>query len=528
MNNFYALIYLTKYLKNNCRSFVFQFSYSPHKDVWEGYVVHQNERKRIVFSANPAETALFADKDRPPKKSNVTHFFPDLEQKKISDINLAENDRYLTIHFENGLSLIFQLFGNKPNIFLVKKNEIIESFKGTQEYIGKPAPRPRAPSIPGELKESLSPKQTVIKTDPAFPRHLVQPVTDHFSLDKKSSAEIKDIVQHVTKAMKERPEFRVLEDGNLCLVPSDLLPVKNLKVFDNVNDAIRFAYYRTSRERRLSSKIQSIKPKIDNALRQRESTIGQLKQAEKGLERAKQYEEYGHILMAHAHEKTDEGTGKITLSNFYQDNEPVEISIKPELSIAENAQRYYEKSTKAIRNVKESKRRLKEMKDEKDRLDRLQKSFSSIEKVYEFDDWFEEHETDLKELGILAKTQQKETLPYRKIMIDRYEVWIGKNAKSNDRLTSDAHKEDIWLHARGVSGSHVVIRMNNNKELPPKTVILKAAAVAAWNSKSRGSQLAPVIFTKRKYITKPKGSPPGAVRVQHENVEMVQPQKISS
>lgn len=527
MNNFYALIYLTKHLKDNCRSFKFQFSYSPHKDVWEGYITHQNDTRRFVFSANPSETAFFLDKDRPAKKSNITTFFAILEQKTIHDATLADNDRYITIHFEQGLSLLFQLFGNKPNVFLIQNNLILESFKGSQELVGKPAPQPRAPSAPADLKEGISAKKAIIKINPAFPRHLIQPVIEHFSLHNKTTSQIKNIVHEIEEAMTERPEFRVLQDGNLCLIPSDMLSAENRRVFDNVNDAIRYTYYQTSRERRLSSKIQSIKPKIENALKQKTSTLKQLHQADKGLERAKKYEEYGHILMAHAHEKTEPGTEKIKLSNFYDDNKPVEISLKPDLSIAENAQRYYEKSAGAIRNVEESKRRLKGIKEEKKKLEQLLQSFRDINKVYEFDEWHETHQTDLKELGILAKTQQKESLPYRKKMVGKYEIWIGKSAKSNDRLTADAHKEDVWLHARGVSGSHVVIRMNNNKEMPPKSVILKAAAVAAWNSKSRGSQLAPVIYTKRKYINKPKGALPGAVRVQHENVEMVHPQKIS-
>lgn len=527
MNNFYALIYLTKHLKDNCRDFNFQFSYSPHKDVWEGYIGHQNDTRRLVFSANPSETALFLDKNRPAKKSNITTFFTILENKKIQNITLADNDRYVTIHFEQDLSLLFQIFGNKPNIFLIQGKHILESFKGSQELIGNPAPQPRAPSAPGELMEGISAKKAIIKTDPAFPRHLIQPVADHFNLRNKTTSQIKNIVWEIKEAVMKRPEFRVLEDGNLCLIPSDMLPAENRRVFDNVNDAIRYTYYQTSRERRLSAKKQSIKPKIESALKQKTSTLKQLQQADKGLERAKKYEEYGHVLMAHAHEKTEPGTKKITLPNFYHHNKPVEISLKPTLSIAENAQRYYEKSAGAIRNVEESKRRLKEVLNDEKSLHKLLQSFNNINKVYEFDEWYETHQTELKELGILAKTQQKESLPYRKKTIGKYEIWIGKNAKSNDRLTADAHKEDVWLHARGVSGSHVIIRMNNNKEMPPKSVILKAAAVAAWNSKSRGSQLAPVIYTKRKYITKPKGALPGAVRVQHENVEMVQPQKIT-
>lgn len=524
MNNFYALIYLTDFLKDNFQNYKFSFSYSPFKDIWEGYIHSETVTKRLVFSANPTETALFLDKDRPAKKSNVTTFFEILSDDFIQDFSLAEGDRIMTIHFKSERKLMFLLFGNHPNIFLIEDGLIRESFKNNQDNKGKTPPQPRPVTNPKIPKDGISPKKAIIKTDPAFPRHLIQPIIEHFDLENKSTSEIYELTRQLTEQMKSIPEFRVLEDGNLCLIPSSTLPVKNMKVFPNVNEAIRFVYYQTSRERRLSNKVQSIKPGIDQALKRTQSTIKQLKQADKGVERAQTYEQYGHILMAHAHEKS-EGQSSITLSNFYDDNKPVEIPIKPELSIADNAQYYYEKSSKALRNVKESKRRLKEMEEVKKELESLLNSFANIEKIYEFDEWMKDHENELKELGILSGKQQAESLPYRKLSIDNYEVWVGKNAKSNDRLTSDAHKEDIWLHARGVAGSHVAIRMNNQKDYPPKSVILRAAAVAAWNSKARGSKLVPVIVTKRKYVIKPKGAPAGAVRLQREQVEMVEPQK---
>lgn len=528
MNNFYVLIYLTKALNNKCTQQEFTFSYSPHKDVWEGYFQNRENKNRIVFSTHPSETALFPDTYRSPKKSNVTTFFSELFDKKVTSVSLAENDRFITIFFNEGYRLLFQIFGNNPNVFLIKENIVIETFKGTEELTGKPAPEPRPPSPPKKLPAGLSPKRTITTVNPKFPRHLIGYVIDHYELGKKSTEEIVQVTKKLTKAMLENPEFRVLEDGNLCLIPEKNLPVHTKKTFDDISSAIRYVYYKTSKERRLSSRLNSVKPKIEKAINKSESIINQLQNADKGLERAEKYEQFGHILMAHAHEKIESGTEVIELPNLYEDEKPVKIQLKPTLNIAENAQRYYNKSTKAVRNVEESEKRLKREKLELKKLKNIQSSLNDIEKIYEFDDWFKDKEEDLIELGILSAGNSKKSLPYRKVHIDGYEIWIGKNAKSNDKLTSAAHKEDIWLHARGVGGSHVVIRMNNNKNMPPRQIILKAAAVAAWNSKARGSDLAPVIVTKRKYVTKPKGAPSGAVRVQKEDVEMVKPRKISS
>lgn len=527
MNNYYILRHLTQHLNDLLTGGTFTYSYSPHKDVWEGYMHHSSDKIRLIFSTNSSETALFADRYRAPKKSNITTFFASVYEDIVTDVTLADNDRFVYLHFSSGKTLLFKLFGNHPNVLLTENSTILESFKSGADQAGDSAPAPRSASGKQDLPaDDLSAKRKITGIDPKFPRHLIQPVIEHYGLGDASSEDVAACVQKLTGKMISSPEFRVLDDGNLCLIPESDLPVSTRKTFDTVNEAIRFAYYKTSRERRFSARIQSLKPKLETAIRKHESNIKQLSNADKSLERAERYEQFGHILMAHAHESVSPDKNQVRYPNFYDDNKPVEISIKPKLSIAENAQKYYDKSAKAIRNMEESRRRLKQVSRELDELRDLHESLSGIEKIYEFDDWYKENEPRLDKLGILAKTQTKTSLPYRRARIDGHEIWIGKNAKSNDRLTSDAHKEDVWLHARGVSGSHVVIRMNNRKEMPDKSIILKAASIAAYHSKARGSKLAPVMVAKRKHITKPKGAPAGAVRVHHETVEMVEPQKL--
>lgn len=527
MNNFYVLIYLTEILKNKCKGRSFQFSTSPHKNVWDSYFIDDDNRFRIKYSVDPSETALFIDSYRPPKKANMLTFFEILSGKKVRDVIMADNDRYINFIFDDQHLLMFQIFGNTPNIFLIKNGEIIESFKSPDEFVGEPAPTPRQATVAKTPESNDSAKRVITKLDPKFPRPLIPLVVDEFNLKNKTISEIEEVVKTLVDSMLENPEFRVLENGNLCLIPSKHLPVPNLKVFENVNDAIRFAYYKTSNERRLENQRQSIQPKIERIINKYESTIRDLEKADKGLKRAEKYEKFGHILMAHAHEKKA-FSDSVTFPDLYNPEEMVEIPVKPKRSLSENAQYYYDKSSKSKRNVEESKRRLGKIKKKLKQLKELEASLNQIDKLYEFRDWYKEHEKELLETGVLKTDTSKKGPPYRVLKIDGYTVWVGKNAKSNDQLTSDAHKEDIWMHARGVSGSHVVIRMDNHKEMPPKKTLLKAASVAAWNSKARGSGLAPVIITKRKYVVKPKGAPAGTVRVNREEVEMVKPQKMPS
>lgn len=526
MNNYYALIYLTEHLKFKFTNARYLFSFSPHKNVWEGFFQVQNDKQyRLVFSTTPGEIALFTNTYSPPKKHNVLYFFDSLKEQVVENISLAEGDRLLTMNFNDGSHLLFQLFGNNANLYLVKDGIIFDAFKNTGKVTGKPPPQPRIPVKKTGIPDFKTPEQGLFYFDKKLPRHLSKPIIKHYGLDNASPEQIKKTVEKLVNAMKNEPSFRVTKDGNICLIPEKYLPVEDKKVFDNINEAIRFTYYKASHLRRFSNKLKSIKPAIESELKKARRTLQQLEDADKALERAETYEQFGHLLMAHAHEKLGPDQQNLELKNFYEEDKLQKIPVKPDLNIAENAQRYYEKSTKARRRVTESKRRKKETEQKIQQLEKLLHSLDTVDRLHELEGWEKKHSDLLDKLGLFSQKKQASPLPFRQTTIDGYDVWIGKNAKSNDELTTKAHKEDIWLHARGASGSHVVIRMNNNDNYPPRKIILRAAAYAAWNSKLRGAELVPVIVTKRKYVTKPKGAPAGTVRVQKENVELVPPKK---
>lgn len=527
MNNFYSLIYQSDFLKDNFKGRKFDFSSSPYRDVWEGYFSNDEDSLRIVFSVRSGEIALFQDQYRAPKKSNTMSFFESATGCIVHDISLAETDRFITLTLDNDSKLLFTLFGNSPNVFLIEEGLIADSFKDPSKNIGKPEPIPRSKPPERKVPVNNDPRSWILYTDPRFPRHLIQPVIDQYDLASKTNDEIINITSKLSGSMLHEPEFRVLDNGNLCLIPVKLLPLSDEKVFNEINDAIRYTFYHTSGRRRLAARLGSIKPALEKLLTKTKGTLNQLQDADKGLIRADEYEQWGHLLMSQAHIPVDHDAESVIIENFYKENEEVKIPVDSQLSMAENAQKYYEKAGKSRKSVEEAKKRLKEIESKIFIVTKLLEGISEVDRVYELEAWEKENSAALTELGIIGGGKQKEPLPFRKFEIESFEIWLGKNAKSNDKLVARAHKEDVWMHARGVGGSHLVIRMNNNGEYPPKHVLLKAASVAAWNSKARGSALVPVIITKRKYITKPKGAPAGAVRVQKERVEMVEPKNYS-
>jgi len=123
----------------------------------------------------------------------------------------------------------------------------------------------------------------------------------------------------------------------------------------------------------------------------------------------------------------------------------------------------------------------------------------------------------------MEKEESQSELPFRHFAEGEYDIYVGKSAANNDELTFDfSHKEDMWLHARDVSGSHVIIKHKQNG-IFPKPVIERAAQIAAYYSKSKGSIMSPVIYTLRKFVRKPKGAAHGSVICEKEKMIMVAP-----
>jgi len=154
--------------------------------------------------------------------------------------------------------------------------------------------------------------------------------------------------------------------------------------------------------------------------------------------------------------------------------------------------------------------------------------FSSLDEETDFHEWLEEmtniNEGPFKNEGVMKFEQfnegKKDKFPnVKKVEIDGFIVYIGRDALSNDHLTFNmAQPEDIWMHAKGVPGSHVIIRIREN--LPTKETLKKVAELVAKNSKSK-SEKTTVVYCQRRFVKKEKGMNPGQVKVDYVNAEEI-------
>ena len=116
--------------------------------------------------------------------------------------------------------------------------------------------------------------------------------------------------------------------------------------------------------------------------------------------------------------------------------------------------------------------------------------------------------------------------PRRLKTLEGWDVLIGRNNEGNDYLTHTlARPEDYWFHVHGSAGSHVVLRRGKGKNEPSRQTLAEVASWAAFYSQARTAGTVPVIWTLKKYVRKPRRSPPGLAVCEREKTVMVKPRE---
>jgi len=214
------------------------------------------------------------------------------------------------------------------------------------------------------------------------------------------------------------------------------------------------------------------------------------------------------LLMLH-HSGIPKGERSVELTDPVN-GEAVKIALDPSLSAIENAQRFY---TRAKR-MKRGRPRVTA------RLDRIEGEIAALKDSLLRIERREEVGAEGPPAGDRDRIGGRAER-FRSTMIGGYTVLVGRNASENDRILRVASPDDIWLHARGYPGSHVIVRRGGRREIPDD-VIYEAAKLAAQRSKARGERRVEVAVAEVKHVRKPKGAPPGLVIVDNEDTLLVE------
>jgi predicted ribosome quality control (RQC) complex YloA/Tae2 family protein len=288
-----------------------------------------------------------------------------------------------------------------------------------------------------------------------------------------------------------------------------------------VHEGVRFFLSRGRTARATDARKDRIAATLSASCDRARRTASALEAELTSAERATEYERSGNLLMAHAG-AIPRGTTTVDLED---ERGKIRITLEPQRSAMENARRYFDRSKSARRARREAEQRLVVVRTKLERAAALLEELQPITRPEDVETFLRTHEDALPAFGVSASGEPARPALFRTFLVDGgFEVLAGKNSTNNDLLTlKHARPEDLWFHARGGSGSHVVLRVGSARGEPGKAAREQAAAIAAYFSSMKTSRMAPVAMTRRKYVRKPKGAPPGTVVIEREEVLFVTP-----
>ena len=535
----------------------------PESDMAVLLIRHHNRNDRLLLSASPAMARfhltdeVFANPDQAPmfcmlmRKHLIGGHIESIEQPcgdRVVRITVASRDEL----GESGrFELWLEVMGRHSNLSLVRDGKIIDCLR----HVGADMSRvrhlqPGLPFTPPPRQDKL----TLEELTPAalearladqrgsLSHALLQCVTGLSPVSARewalratglSDAQAEDA--DIPAVAQKLSDFagRMTSLGPACCLTDeagrrvDYFPFPYLSYpadrqvpAPSLCAAMTAFYALRERSDRMQQKSTALKRSLKTALDRDEKKLLVLEDALRDAADADRYRLYGELLSAQLH-LVAKGQREAVLPNFYdEENRPVRIPLDETLSPAQNAQRYFKRYKKALASRKTAAEQ-KERCLEEIRL--LEEALFSLDQCETAADLQEVRQT-LTEQGFMKpdRNVRRKKPPVSAPLQFRsragYLISAGKNSLQNERLTHDADGDDLWLHAKDMPGSHVILHLRH--EAPDADVLMEAARVAAWYSKARGVSV-PVDYTFRRYVKKPGGTPAGFVTFTHNRTLLI-------
>lgn len=297
---------------------------------------------------------------------------------------------------------------------------------------------------------------------------------------------------------------------------------------DSVSEMLRKFYSDREAAGRMKQKSADLRHLVSTALdRTNKKFLIQEKQLA-DTEKKDKYRIYGEMLNTYGY-SASEGDKSLEVINYYT-GEPMMIPLDPTLSASQNSQKYFERYNKLKRTADALSTQIEETRDDRDQLEACLMAIDLAENEQDLS----EIRKELTEYGFLQKrtvrkgrareTKQK---PLSYLSSDGYVMYVGRNNYQNEEVTFKiGNGNDWWFHAKGMPGSHVIIKGKGEKQLPDR-VYEEAGALAAWYSSGRKAPKVEIDYTQRKNLHKKNGGKPGFVTY-HTNYSLVAVPDISS
>jgi predicted ribosome quality control (RQC) complex YloA/Tae2 family protein len=304
-------------------------------------------------------------------------------------------------------------------------------------------------------------------------------------------------------------------------------PQAESRFFETMGEALCAYYDVIVRDEAMQSERHALNQVLDKMGAALNRKLVLLRQELVDAEKAGDYRIKGELLTANLH-RVERGQTVIEVQNYYSpDLCSLPIELNPQVSPSENAQQYFKKYNKAKRGrsiihqlIADNEAELEVLGSYALEVEAAKglKALDLIRSGFVKKGWIKE--------GKLQQKQRESEGAFRKYTSpDGFQIYVGRNSKENDLLLRQiASGRDMWLHAKQIHGSHIIIRNPENKPGIPMPTLLQAAQIAAFFSKARHASYVPVDYTWVRYVVKPKGGAAGFVHYTHQKTLYVEPE----
>lgn len=347
----------------------------------------------------------------------------------------------------------------------------------------------------------------------------------------------RDMLQHQLLRLMEnikgedftpRIYYNGKEPAEFSAVPLTMYEDLDAQSFEDMSGLLESYYAVKNTLTRIHQKSVDLRRVVQTALeRTRKKYDLQLKQLQ-DTEKREKYKVWGELIHTYGY-GVPEGARSMQALNYYT-NEEITIPLDSTLTAQENAKRYFDKYGKLKRTFEAVTKLLEETRNEIEHLESIQ---TALDMALTEEDLAPVRE-ELVEYGYIrrksgrnsGKKPKLSSRPYHYLSSDGFDIYVGKNNFQNDELTFQfASGNDWWFHAKGVPGSHVILK-SEGRELPDRA-FEEAGRLAAYYSKNRGGDKVEIDYVEKKHVKKPGGGKPGFV-VYYTNYSLVIDSDISA
>jgi predicted ribosome quality control (RQC) complex YloA/Tae2 family protein len=504
----------------------------------------QQESEEIVLecSFDMQMGGLFVRKNFHRARKNTRDCFGKILGQSLTDIRIQNNERTIILEFGE-MQLLCSFFGagHGNALLLNPQSVILEAFKDNREFHGKSfqLEDTGARLLPiTEIEDDRTTIKALAGAEYLLGKHYAQEVLTRagisptlkitqLSLEQKKT--LHETALNIRREALESETYYLQRDSNnlayLTTLPCSSLELPE-KQFSSILEATVVCIATIKREKRFNTGFQQYSKEVLRQKKKFGKALQHITSDTKSGERASARQHWGELLLSQPRVQEKVGS-EMTVTDW--DGSAVTIPLNDRLTVYENAEQFFTKA----RNAKQSAIvQAKRQEEYEEKVLRLEEAEEALLECKQADnplralDTFSQQFADIIGAMNTKSAGKTQATQFREFDLgEGYMLYVGKDSRNNDELTMRfAKPNDYWFHARGVSGSHAVLRGEDSKAKPPKYILEKSASIAAYYSKSRNASMTPVAYTQKKNVRKRKGMAAGAVLLEREKVIMVRPE----